>query len=207
MPVNVVRRMGPEEFRAAVDGFDARYVADWDAWLAVKPKAKAKLFGQVLRRWQATRPKPMRRIMSEAQHDAPFLEDLLASAAEPLQRLGDLTVLTVTGRTAQQDRALTDLWDLFSNLPSMGAASCVGITKSILLVTDGRIGPAFDSNVRRQLGVGRVQTCDAWVRILRDVSEDIAAFELLFGPLAQAAPPQFADLEYGRLYDMALGPR
>src|SRR5450759_1251365 len=94
MTIDAIRRMTPEEFRAAVDGFDRRYVGDWDAWLAVESRTKAKLFGQILRKWQATRPKTMRRIRSEAQHGAPFLEDLLELAAEPLDRLGDLTVLT-----------------------------------------------------------------------------------------------------------------
>jgi hypothetical protein len=207
MTIEAIRRKTPEEFRAAVDGFDRRYVGDWDAWLAVEPRVKARLFGQILRKWQATRPKSMRRIRSEAHHGAPFLEDLLESAAEPLDRLGDLAVLTVAHRTARQSQALADLWALFSSLPSDGTASCVGITKAVLLLTDGRIGPAFDSNVREQIGAGRPETCDAWVEILEGVAEDIAAFESRNGPLAKAVSPPFAQLAYGRLYDMALGPR
>jgi len=37
MTIDAIRRQTPEEFRAAVDGFDTRYVGDWDAWLAVEP--------------------------------------------------------------------------------------------------------------------------------------------------------------------------
>lgn len=207
MTIDAIRRKTPEEFRAAVDGFDRRYVGDWDAWLAVEPRAKARLFGQILRKWKATRPKTIRRIRSEAQHGAPFLEDLLELAAEPLDRLGDLTVLTVAHRTVRQSQALADLWALFSSLPSDGTASCVGITKAVLLLTDGRIGPAFDSNVREQIGAGRAETCAAWVEILEGVAEDIAAFESRNGPLDKAVSPPFAHLAYGRLYDMALGPR
>jgi hypothetical protein len=48
--------------------------------------------------------------------------------------------------------ALRGLWGNFTRLTATGEASCVGITKSILLVTDGRIGPAFDSTVRRAFG-------------------------------------------------------
>lgn len=207
MSVHAIRRKTPEEFRDAVDGFDARYVADWDAWLRAEPRAKARLFGQILRKWQATRPRKMRRARSEGKHGAPFLEDLLELAADPLERLGDLTVLTVTHRTARQSQALADLWALFSGLTSEGTASCVGITKAVLLVTDGRIGPAFDSNVRRQIGAGRTETCAAWLEVLEDVAEDIAAFEARNGPLDKAVSPPFAHLAYGRLYDMALGPR
>lgn len=190
-----------------MDGFDTRYAGDWEAWLAVEPRAKARLFGQILRKWKATRPKKMRRIRSEAQHGAPFLEDLLEMAAEPLERLGDLTVLTVAHRTARQSQALVDLWALFSSLPSDGTASCVGITKAVLLLTDGRIGPALDSNVRERIGVGRPETCAAWIEILEGVAQDIAAFEPRNGSLDQAVSPPFAHLAYGRLYDMALGPR
>ena len=207
MSVQAIRRMTPEQFRAAVAGFDVRYVADWDAWLSASPRTKPRLFGQILRKWQATRPKPMRRIRSEAQHQAPYLEDLLEAASGPLARIGDLTVANVSRRTPQQDQALGELWGLFSNLTATGVASCVGITKAILLMTDGRIGPAFDSNVRQQLGVGRPESCGQWVQILQAVGDDVAAFESRHGPLSQAAPPRFARLEYGRLYDMALGPR
>src|SRR5450759_3209708 len=207
MTIDSIMRNTPVGFRAAVDGFDRRYVDDWDAWLAVEPRAKARLFGRILRKWQATRPKTMRRIRSEAQHGAPFLEDLLELAAEPLDRLGDLTVLTVAHRSVRQSEALADLWALFSSLPSDGTASCVGITKAVLLLTDGRIGPALDSNVRRQIGAGRPETCAAWVEILEGVADDIAAFESGDGPLDKAVSPRFGHLAYGRLYDMALGPR
>ncbi|MGH9202034.1 MAG: hypothetical protein ACRD2A_12465, partial [Vicinamibacterales bacterium] len=121
--------------------------------------------------------------------------------------LGDLTVVTVARRTPQQDEALTALWAIFSRLPTAGLASCVGITKAILLLTDGRIGPAFDSQVRRRLGVGRPATCRDWIQMLQDIGEDIAIFESIQGPLTTAVPRRFAHLAYGRLYDMALGPR
>jgi len=110
-------------------------------------------------------------------------------------------------RTGEQEEALTSLWAIFSRLPTSGTASCVGITKAVLLLTDGRIGPAFDSQVRRKLGVGRPATCREWLQTLQDIGEDIAAFETSHGRLAKAVPFRFAQLAYGRLYDMALGPR
>lgn len=205
--VDSIRTKTPGQVRAAVGGFSARYVADWDAWLAAPLYARPELFGRTLRKWQATRPLAMRRLRAEAQHGAPFLEDLLESATEPIVMLGDLTVLTVTQRTPQQDGALAALWEVFSRLPTTGLASCVGITKAILLLTDGRIGPAFDAQVRAKLGVGRPATSQAWLQILERIGEDIAAFESVHGPLVAAVPARFAHLAYGRLYDMALGPR
>ena len=190
-----------------MNGFAGRNVEDWEAWLAAHRDARPELFGRILRRWQATRPLAMRRLKAETQHGAPFLDDLLELAAEPVSVLGELTVLMVAQRTPQQDKALTALWDIFSRLPTAGLASCVGITKAVLLLTDGRIGPAFDSQVRTRLGVGRPATCRDWIQILQDIGEDIVMFESTHGPLTKAVPSRFAHLAYGRLYDMALGPR
>jgi hypothetical protein len=207
MAIEVLRNMTPAEVRHAVDGFSARYVADWDLWLAAPPTARPRRFGEILRRWQATRPKPMRRIRVEADHGAPFLEDLLDRAVKPVLVLGDKTVATIGRRSIQEDDALRALWDIFSHLSETGLASCVGITKSVLLVTDGRIGPALDSSVRAELGVARAETCRDWLEILEAVGDDILAFEARHGALAEAVAPRFGHLAYGRLYDMVLGPR
>lgn len=85
-------------------------------------------------------------------------------------------------------------------------ASCVGISKAVLLLTDGRIGPALDSQVRTWLGISKPKTAAAWIGVLEGVSEDIAEFEARNGPLRDAVPARFAHLAYGRLYDMAFGP-
>ena len=206
MTIDAIRQKTPEEFRAAVDGFDRRYVADWDAWLAVEPGVKARLFGQILRKWKATRPKAMRRVRSEARHGAPFLEDLLELAAEPLERLGDLTVLTLAHRRRCRAR----------HLRSVGSVLESSLRRNRVLRRNHQSGSPpdrgtdrsrTDSNVREQIGAGRPETCAAWGGILEWVAEDIAAFESRNGPLANAVSPQFAHLACGRLYDMALGPR
>jgi len=205
--VEAIRNKTPRQVRSDVNAFSTRYVEDWDTWLAAHQDARPQLFGRILRKWQATRPMAMRRLRAEADHTAPFLDDLLKSAAEPLRALARLTVLTITHRTQEQDEALTTLWAIFSQLPTSGAASCVGITKAVLLLTDGRIGPAFDSQVRRKLGVSRLATCREWLQTLEHIGEDIAVFEYSHGRLTKAVPARFAQLAYGRLYDMALGPR
>jgi hypothetical protein len=205
--IEAIRNKTPRQVRTDVSDFAVRYVDDWDAWVAADGDARPELFGRILRKWQATRPLAMRRLRAEAEHKAPFLDDLLESAAEPLRALTDLSVLTIAQRAPAQDEALTTLWAIFSRLPTSGVASCVGITKAILLLTDGRMGPAFDSQVRRRLGVGRPVTCREWLRILQDIGEDIAMFEAAHGCLTKVVPARFARLAYGRLYDMALGPR
>jgi hypothetical protein len=207
MTVTALRTRTPEQVREDVNGFAQRYVKDWQDWLDAPAPARPVLFGEILRRWQATRPFAMRRIKAQASHRAPFLEDLLDHSAEPLATIDGLTLANVSERTAAQDLALHALWRVFKRLPVEGSASCVGITKALLLLTDGRIGPALDSQVRKKTRVGRPESCAEWLRCLQDVSEDIAEFERVHGPLSNAVDQRFQHLSYGRLYDMALGPR
>ncbi len=199
--------MTSREVRDAVNAFSTRYVTDWNQWLAVRPNDRARLFGVILRRWQATRPRPMRRIRTEATHKPPYLEDLLESARRPVRDLRDLTVTTIGKRTTEQSFALAALWDLFSGLTAIERASCVGISKSVMLVTEGRIGPAFDSNVQARLGLPKPATSREWIDCIERIAEDIAAFEAENGQLASVVSRRFANLADGRLYDMALGPR
>lgn len=207
--IRAIRDKTPSEVASALDRFAPAYLRDWDEWLAAPPAARPELFGRILRRWQATRPLAMRRIAAEATHGPPFLDDLFefaASPSGPVSILGDLTVLKVGDRTDHQDRALTELWNLFSGLTTTRSASCVGISKAVLLLTDGRIGPALDSQVRTRLGISRPATAASWIGVLEGVGEDIAAFESADGPFLDAVPSRFAHLAYGRLYDMAFGP-
>jgi hypothetical protein len=52
-----------------------------------------------------------------------------------------------------------------------------------------------------------MSTSSDWITLLEHVAEDINACQSQHGLLSKAVPSQFADLPYGRLYDMALGPR
>jgi hypothetical protein len=207
MPVHVLKHKAPLEVREDVAGFAPRYAIDWNGWIATPVGAKPELLGRILRKWQATRPFAMRRVRAEAGHQPPFLEELFENARIQVDRLGDLSLMRIGSRSPGQERALHSLWQIFLGLPVAGEASCVGITKAVLLMTDGRIGPAFDSAVRGKLKVRRMSTSSDWIALLEHVADDINAFQSQHGLLSEAVPSQFADLPYGRLYDMALGPR
>lgn len=206
-PVSGIRHMTPGQVSEAVSGFASTYVRDWESWLAAPAQQRPVVLGQILRRWRATRPDPMRRERAAARHPAPYLEDLFADAQSPVANLGSLDLRAFRQRTESQQRALRGLWGDFVRLTVTGDASCVGITKSILLVTDGRIGPAFDSEVRKRLRLERPRYSTDWIGNLDLISDDLAAFESKHGPLADAVPKRFRHLAVGRLYDMALGPR
>jgi hypothetical protein len=207
-----IANLSIEEFQDRVNRFAPQYVVDWNHWLNTQPDARPQQFGIVLRRWQACRPNRMRRTQVQNQHDAPYLEDLINQAGQHLQMLQNFDVRDNASFSNQNCGALTRLWGIFQNLsyhgPARnGLAGIVGISKAVLLLTDGRVGPAFDSEVRGHLGTGNIANADEWIIALRIASQDIQAFEANNQTtLQQAVPHHHAGLCSGRIYDMALGP-
>jgi hypothetical protein len=150
----------------------------------------------------------MRRPRSEAVHAPPYLEDLLTEAWPHLKDMGNLTVREIKTATPQQIKALLALWDIFCNLTCQGKATCVGITKSVLLLTEGRIGPAFDSTVRHHLRIGQPLNGKTWIEDLSSINDDISSFETRNGVRIESlVPTEWAPINVGRAYDMVAGPR
>ena len=115
-------------------------------------------FAETLRRRQACRPNRMRRTQQEAQHDPPFLENLIVQANQCIQALQNFDIRRQFSLNREACRALEQLWNIFQNLcyhgrERNGLADVVGISKAVLLLTEGRVGPAFDSNVRGHLQI------------------------------------------------------
>jgi hypothetical protein len=65
VPIDAIRSKTPSQVWNDVNEFAARYIDDWEAWLAVQADLRPELFGQILRRWQATRPLAMRVRLSD----------------------------------------------------------------------------------------------------------------------------------------------
>jgi hypothetical protein len=207
-------QMSPDEVRVAITQFSKKYKDDWKQWTnryqsSLLPESLiASEFGSVLRKWQAARPRPMRRPRREAIHAPPYLEDLLTEAWPHLKDIGNLSVREINTAAPQQINALLALWDIFRNLTSQGKATCVGITKSVLLLTEGRIGPAFDSTVRYRLRIGQPLNGKAWIEDLCSISDDISLFETRNGVRIESlVPTEWAPINVGRVYDMVAGPR
>jgi hypothetical protein len=154
----------------------------------------------------------MRRCRSEAAHRRPYLEDLIARAQPDLRALDHFEIRHPTSFTPTAQRALRRLWDLFRGLSYSGGAGdgltgVVGISKAVLLLTEGRVGPAFDSSVRKNLGISEPETAREWIYALQIVSYDIRCFEAANEcSLHEAAQRRFGGLRSGRIYDLALGP-
>jgi len=207
-----IANLNVDQFQDRVNRFAAQYVDDWNCWLNTQPNARPRQLGIVLRRWQACRPNRMRRTQIENTHDAPYLEDLIYQAAQYIQVLQDFDIREEASFSANNREALIELWNIFQNLSyhgraRNGLAGVVGISKAILLLTDGRVGPAFDSEVRGHLGTANVINSNQWITALRTAHQDIVAFEQSNQTtIQQATPQQHAHLNTGRIYDMALGP-
>ena len=154
----------------------------------------------------------MRRVKSETKHDPPYLEDLIAEASLSVQVLRYFEMRNLDSFTCQAEEALEQLWGTFQRLSHQGPvrnglAGVVGISKAVLLLTEGRVGPAFDSEVRCRLGIPKPEDAREWIQALRLASRDIHAFETANKcALQSAAPSPFASMHTGRIYDMALGP-
>lgn len=198
-----LQRLSPNEVAARVARVHAAYGAEWDAWVAVSADARVEAFGRMLRRWQATRPYPMRRCRAEALHDAPYLDDLYREALEALAALGRFDVVAARRVTSRHRAALESLWTIFEGLPVTGRASCVGITKAVMFLTNGRIGPGLDSHVRRNAAIPRPSSPSEWVETVAAVTADVAAFEARWGvAFRDVVPPHCRHVGGGRLYDM-----
>ena len=208
MQIRVVCEMTPRELADAVDGFRKTFVDDWEDWLNTTAWERVSKFGSILRKWQATRPLKMRRTRVEAEHEAPFLEDLIERAQPSLGVVEGISLTSLHGIQPLHCDAMHELWNIFRQLPVSGSASCVGISKAVLLLTNGRIGPAFDSKVRERLGMEHIESPADWVTVLVQIGLDARGFEQQQGMrISEAVPPQFRHLGTGRLYDMVLGPR
>jgi len=205
-----------DQVRQRIQSFDQSYVDDWNTWLTVRRDYPldhaAPEFGRILRRWQACRPNIMRRCRDDATHDAPYLEELVHNGLAVAAALNGFDLRHANTMSHNSEDTLLRLWDIFRHLSYAGRsrhglAGVVGISKAVLLLTEGRVGPAFDSKVRKELGITDIQDAGSWITNLNRVAEDITAFEQAnLCSLRDAVPHEYQSLHYGRLYDMILGP-
>lgn len=206
--IKVLQTQNEDEVKGAVSSFSKRYADDWERWLQTDATARPELFVRTLGKWQAARPYRLRRLRARCdEHDPPYIEDLLAAAEPHVQALSGFLMGRTGGLSDREPQALSELWSIFARLPQKTRGSSVAITKAVMLVTDGAIGPALDSRVRGRLRCGHVQSAEVWINLLGEVSADTRAFELTHAPLSAVVEKQVQGLKAGRLYEMALGPR
>ena len=80
-----------------------------------------------------------------------------------------------------------------------GLAGIVGISKAVLILTEGRIGPAFDKNVVDNLQADKITDPSSWIYFLKKVSQDIHDFEKKNDCLlSDAVPSMYSNLPHGQ---------
>ncbi|MFC4312963.1 hypothetical protein ACFPN2_28020 [Steroidobacter flavus] len=196
-----------------IERFRQKYVDDWNEWLNVGDPDRPQLFRSILNRWKACRGNTIRHCRVHRHvHDYPYVEDLILEASRHLEMLSGFNVSKQISFTAATGESLSRLWGIFRRLPYSGSANggfaaVVGISKAVMLLSDGRVGPAFDSEVRKHLSIRKIENAEEWFAALQSVSVDIRAFEEANGcSFVEAIPAKFSALHAGRVYDMALGP-
>lgn len=207
--------MSPKEVDLRVQGFPERYKRDWQEWTTALAKGGSVVpteFRRTLVKWQAVRSnvkgRRVRQLAAVGGHPGPFIDELLSEAATHLATLTSFDVRQAPTLSTDERRALLELWNIFGCLPTVGSAGCVGITKAILLLTGGRVGPALDSKVRSALGVKEPREPNDWIRVLQLVGADVCAFEEQHGAKVEDIIEEtWQPAGVGRVYDMVFGPR
>ncbi len=207
----MLRALTTSQVLELIKDFDRGYVNDWSRWLRVSQGCDfqvtgirfliASEFRQIMWKWRACRPKPYL--------SATDLQSTLDSATEPLKRIGSADLRSLQAPSDVLTDAICGLWRIFEDgLCSKGKATAVGVSKAILLVTKGRIGPAFDSNVKTALNAGYVKDCGTYIKALGEVASQLADFEDREGTtLDDLAKRAGRPADVGRAVDMVLGPR
>ena len=166
-----------------------------------------------MRKWAAVRPNTLRRPKSEKVHAPPHIDDLINSANKYQSILASFSFDEVDPFNTRVESALTQLWQIFLDLSYKGPvrngkAGIVGISKAIMLLSYGNIGPAIDSSVGSNIHINVSNNSTSWIDILKYVHQDIQDFQHLNKvSLKSCAPEKYRNYGLGRLYDMVFGPR
>jgi hypothetical protein len=215
--MSVIGNLSVKEFQSMINRFDKKYIEHWNSWLSIIDDKAQQIneFGRILRSWQAFRPNVMRRPQAQAIHEPPYLEIIVDDAKTYIQEFQNFDLGEGRRFTADERKILVILWNKFTQLSfegkrktkRNGIAGVVGISKAVLLLTKGAIGPAFDSKVRKKLHIREPENASQWIDAIELAAQDAHQFQVKNNcTLQEAAPEQFRHLMPGRIYDMALGP-
>lgn len=202
----------PERALERIKGFNGLYVNHWREWLRASEGCDFQghqvdievviKFKEIMRKWWACgRYQPLR---CETK-----LQWTLNAAAEPLRQVGSADLRSFQAPREELTDAIHKLWRIFEEgLCLERKASEVGVSKAILLVTKGRIGPAFDSKVKGALDAWYVMDGGTYLKALGKIASELAAFEVRESRTLESIAEQAGrPAEVGRVLDMVWGPR
>lgn len=206
MKIEFLRNKQKEEVRAIIEGFSLRYVKDLQDFATITKQCgiissqSANDLSRLLRKWKACRP-------SSARKD---ILPLLTELNTDLTIISTIDLRNIRQASSNEREAIGRIWStLINHICDKRKLTEVAPSKAILILTNGRLGPALDSNARTVLKLPRIWSSDEYLTLLLAISEDIAAFEKVNTPilLEELAPKEWQPVFVGRAYDMAVGPR
>jgi hypothetical protein len=206
MKIEFLRNKRRQEVQALIQGFSSDYCYDLHSLSKITEKygtfspQSSKALIQLLNKWTACRPSRTNKEI------LPLLIDLNSD----LRTISNLDLRNIRQASSNEKEALDRIWsELFNRICIPKKLTGVAPSKAILILTNGRLGPALDSNTRARLGLQDIVSSVQYVTILSAISEDIAAFEKANAPilLEELVPEEWKPVFVGRAYDMATGPR
>jgi len=206
MKIEFLRNKNEEEVRALILGFSCKYRYDLHQFTNTTNKfglisnQSAMNLSDLLKKWTACRPS------SVSENILPLLKELEADFIT----ISELDLRNIRKASLNEKDAINQIWSKLINLVCVPKKlTGVAPSKVILIVTNGRLGPALDSHARAVLGLSEISTATQYLSILNAISEDIAAFEDAHPQILieKLVPKEWQPVFIGRAYDMAVGPR
>jgi hypothetical protein len=206
MKIEFLRNKKSEEVKRLIEGFSHRYVADLnnfaltiEQYSFTSPQA-ANHLNKLLRKWRGCRPKSARK------DRLPLLKLL----DKDFKSISQIDLRNFRHISPFERITISRIWsELQNQICDVKKSTAVAPSKAMLILTNGRLGPALDSNVRKSLKLPKVLSPDDYISLLNAISEDIAVFEQVNAPviLEDLVPIEWQPVFVGRAYDMAIGPR
>ena len=205
--------MSPEGVLQLLEEYPQSWEINFQEWLDrdhnLELVERAILFKSKLQEFGAHRPYKI--LGTEEQmnnHPGPYLDGIMRIVEPMLIHFGNYDLTVNNPITEEHEAALSELYDALRGLrydPTTyeDRPSIMVISKAIHLLTDGRVGPAFDSKVRNFMAIGNIETVEEWIDGLNIARQDVIDFEQTNNcSLLECVPVRFQHLFRGRIYDM-----
>jgi hypothetical protein len=208
MKIEFLRNKNEEEVRALISNFARSYRYDLHQFAKTNNEfglgscESAISLSVLLKKWTACRPSFV----------STNLQQILKELETDFTTISGLDLRNLRYASVNEKGAIDHIWSKLTNqLCKPKKLTGVAPSKVMLIVTNGRLGPALDSQARAVLGLSSDNTVSGvqYRTLLEAISEDLFAFEEINSPIRveTLVPKNWQPVFVGRAYDMAVGPR
>lgn len=192
---NILQNLTPNDITNLTTGFPTKYVTHWWDWTIDNPFGHSNLpdpnsdtfltgmvaFKTIMNKWNGVRPYTLK---------TPILNPngFIDGSYQVLDTvITDIIPDIVETGTYWNFQSVSNIWDSLSTLSDQvrgkrkGPVGGMSISKSLMILTNGGSGPAFDSNVVRALNTTTPKTAQQLFDQLSEIKEWIFHFEAHHG--------------------------